>query len=350
MEKNHLVSIVIAAYNEEALLEKNLNTIFNFMKSIENRFDWEVILVNDGSKDNTGKIADEIAEKNKKFRVLHHKMNKYLGCALRTGFSECKGDFIITLDLDLSYSTDHIEKLLSKITETGADVVLASPYMKGGKVSNVPFSRKLFSRVLNFLLQIISREDIHTFTGMVRVYKADFLKSLNLKARDFEINTEIIYKSILLRAIILEIPAHLSWDIQKTVGKSRISSLRLVRGILSGFMSGFIFRPYIFFILVGTILLILSSYMLIWIFYHVYLVYPAVHSTSTYFDDRFSNAVAEVFRLRPHTFTIAGISLVVALQFLSMGFLSVQNKRYFEETFHLNTTIYKLLNEKKENK
>src|SRR5690606_33410744 len=130
-------------------------------------------------------------------------------------FQNSKGDYIITLDLDLSYSVNHIERLLEKIIETEADVVIASPYMKGGKVTNVPFGRKLMSRFVNFLLEVISREKIHTFTGMVRAYNGNYLKHLALKARDNEINPEIIYKTILLRGSIVEIPAHLDWSAQK---------------------------------------------------------------------------------------------------------------------------------------
>jgi len=84
--------------------------------------------------------------------------------------------------------------------------------MKGGQVTNVPFFRKILSKYVNKSLMIIANEKIHTFTGMVRAYKGDYLKHLVLKARDNEINPEIIYKTILLRGRIVEIPAHLDWS------------------------------------------------------------------------------------------------------------------------------------------
>lgn len=339
--KKPLVSIIIPGYNEEELIKNNLKIICDYMTSLEDKYKWELIFVNDGSKDDTGKLADEFAKYHKNVTICHHKINQFLGTALRTGFKKSKGDYIITLDLDLSYSVDHIERLLDKIIETEADVVVASPYMKSGKVTNVPFLRKLMSRVVNLLLEIISREKIHTFTGMVRAYNGNYLKHLVLKARDNEINPEIIYKTILLRGRIVEIPAHLDWSAQKLAANKRKSKIKVVRGVLSGFMSGFIFRPYIFFIGIGLILMFASLYIIGWIFIHTFSLYPEIQTLNGFFDDKFTLAVAELFRRRPYTFLIGGFTLVISVQFLSLGFLSLQSKRYFEELFNLNTNMYK---------
>ncbi len=346
--KKPSVSIVVPGYNEASIIDKNLGIICEYMKSIETEYDWEIIFINDGSKDNTKEVAENFAKNNSKVFVYNHKVNLFLGHALRTGFKHAKGDYIIPLDIDLSYSPDHIKRLLDEIVETEAQVVIASPYMKGGKVSNVPFFRKHLSKIVNKFLSIIVREKIYTFTGMVRAYERKYLKYLNLKARDTEINPEIIYKSLLLRARVVEIPAHLNWSFNKKKGAKRKSSLKMIRGIMSGFMSGFIFRPYIFFIIVGLLLLLVAFYVIGWIFINTLNVYPQIHSFNSYFDDRFSTAVSQIFRQRPQAFFIGGLTLVIALQFLSLGFLSLQSKRYFEELFHLNTNIYKLEIEKKE--
>ena len=335
------VSLVIPAHNEEAILVENLSLLCNYMATIENKYDWEIIFVNDGSKDRTAELADNFAASREHIIVVHHKVNQLLGGALRTGFHHSRGDYIITLDLDLSYSPNHIEELLKAIIDTGAQVVIASPYMKGGKVSNVPFMRKIMSRAVNFFLSIVAHENIHTFTGMVRAYDRKFINYLNLKARDFEINPEIIYKSLLLRARIVEIPAHLDWGLQNKAGAKRVSNMRMLRGIISGFMSGFIFRPYFFFILIGMILFFISMYVIIWIFINTMIMYSSLPAMQGLFDTRFSEAVSIVFKQRPYSFIVGGISLIVSLQFLSIGFLSLQSKRYFEELFHINTNLLK---------
>ena len=343
--KKPFVSIVIPAYNEAAILERSLKIFHQYMQGIEDRYDWEIIIVNDGSSDATGKLAEAFALEHRNITVVHHRINRNLGGALKTGFENAHGEYIVTMDLDLSYSTDHIEKLLTAIIETDADVVIASPYMKGGRVTGVPFMREVLSKMVNRYMSLTSQDRFYTFTGMVRAYNAEFLHSLNLKGRGYEVNPEIIYKSLILRAHIVEVPAHLDWSFQNTEGKKRTSGLRVIQGIFSGLMSGFIFRPYIFFLLVGIILLLLAAYIGVWIVINTMALYP-VMIPGAYFDDQLSLAVAELFKRRPHAFLVGGFTLVVALQFLSMGFLSLQNKRYFEELFHINTTVFKQLRSK----
>src|SRR6185437_8852296 len=137
------VSIVLPCFNEEAILKNNLETIINYLCSKNDKYDWEVVIINDGSRDNTGKIADAFQSENEHIRVIHHPTNLNLGNALKTGFKNSKGDIIVVMDIDLSYGTDHIEKLVDKLVETTSDIVIASPYMSGGKVTAVPFTRKL---------------------------------------------------------------------------------------------------------------------------------------------------------------------------------------------------------------
>jgi len=334
-----LVSVILPAYNESAILKDNLEIFCKYMTSLESDFNWELLVINDGSKDETGKIAEEVASKCSNIKVIHHIVNLNLGNALKTGFVNSKGDYVITMDLDLSYSVDHIEKLLKTIIVTQADMVLASPYMKGGKNTAVPFIRKIMSKWVNWIMSLSSQEKYHTFTCMVRAYKGDFIRSLNLKTKDYEINPEIIYKAMILRARIIEIPAHLDWSLQRKVGKSRVSGMRIFKGVVSGLMASFIFRPYIYYLGVSIVIFLVFFYMLAWIIINIINIYPTLSVAGHYFDDRFSMAISSVFSSRPHAFFIGGIALLVALQFLSMGFLSLQNKRYFEELFHLNSSI-----------
>ena len=105
-----MVSVVVPGYNEEAIVVKHLEIICDYMKTLEDRYRWELVFVNDGSVDNTGRLADEFAETRRNVKVLHHHTNFKLGQALRYAFKNCVGDFIVTMDLDLSYSPDHIEQ------------------------------------------------------------------------------------------------------------------------------------------------------------------------------------------------------------------------------------------------
>ncbi len=192
-------------------------------------------------------------------------------------------------------------------------------------------------------MRFAAQEKLSTFTGMVRAYKSEFIKNMNLKTKDYEINPEILYKAMILRARIIEIPAHLDWSYQNNAGKKRTSSMRIISTFYSGLMAGFIFRPYIFFLSVGFILLLISLYVIGWIFFNTFQIMPTIHMEQVYFDDRFSKAIGLVFQQRPHAFFIGGITLLAAIQILSLGFISLQQKRYFEESFHISASIYKLL-------
>lgn len=243
------------------------------------------------------------------------------------------------LDLDLSYNENHIGQILDTLEATQADVVIASPYMKGGKVTAVPFLRKLLSKCVNKFMRMSAQEKYYTYTAIVRGYRTEFIKNLNLKTKDYEVSPEILYKAMILRARIVEIPAHLDWTEQNKIKDKRTSSIRILRGIISGLMSGFIFRPYIFFIGVGSILFLITSYIIIWIFINTFSAYPEITDSAATIEERFSEAVKITFQKRPHAFLVGGISLIVSLLFFAVGFLSLQSKRYFDELFHLNTHL-----------
>jgi len=338
------ISLVVPAYNEESIIDYCLEEIVKYMHTLTDRYNWEILVINDGSKDNTGEIINKIASTNALIHAIHHKVNQNLGCALRTGFANAKGNIIITYDLDLSYSPEHIGLLADEIVSTSADIVIASPYMKGGKVTDVPFLRILLSKWANRFMNFASKKKVYTYSGMVRAYKASFIKNLNLKSTNYSINAEIIFKSQILRSRIIEMPAHLDWSFQNKLKKQRISGIKIKDGILDGLMSGFIFRPYFFFLLFGSGLFLLFLYMLTWLLINFFDKYSSIIQHTSYFDDRFSMAVAQVFQERPHAFLVAGIVLIISIVFFGIGLLSLQNKRYFDELFHINSSILNKIN------
>lgn len=341
-----LVSLIVPAYNEAAIIEKNLAILCDYMTSLEGDYRWEMLVINDGSRDDTGEKAESFARTRENVRVLHHIVNFGLGQALKFAFSHSRGDYVITVDLDLSYSVDHIERLLTKIGETGAKIVIASPYMRGGKVSNVPWMRKVLSVWANRFLSATSHGDLTTLTGLVRAYDGKFVRSLNLRAMSMDINPEVIYKARMLRARIEEIPAHLCWSDQKAVKVAkkkkkaqRRSSMRILKQIWAVGFLGFIFRPVMFFFIPGVLLFLLSMYANIWVIVHCFWQYERLAKYTNFPDP--TEAVAAAFYQAPHTFVIGGITLILAIQLMSLGILAMQSKSYFEEIFYLGSSIYR---------
>ena len=329
------ISVVLPAYNEGALIEDSLERVCAHLRTIEHKCSWEVIVIDDGSTDGTGDIVAKYAERVPNVRLLRHTTNFNLGQAFRYAFNNVQGDYVITLDSDLTYGPEHIELLFDTIEATRAKIVIASPYLPGGKVSGVPKTRELMSRWANRLLASSAKGRLTALTSMVRAYDRQFLNSLDLKAWDFEINTEIVYKAQLLRARIVEVPAHLDWTGINQLGESRVSSIRMGRSILAQSFTSFLFRPFFFFIMPGLLVLAVSIVTLGWSAYHTIVAWLSPEVPS------FSDAVGVAWRVSPHSFVVGGISLLVSIQLISLGVLSAQNKRYFEEIFHLGTTVYR---------
>jgi glycosyltransferase involved in cell wall biosynthesis len=344
-----LVSVIIPAFNESAMLKSTLTAVCHYLDTMQHRCRWEIIVVNDGSSDNTGELAADFSSSQPAVRVVHHPRNFGLGHALKSGFSCSRGDYVAVLDADLSYAPDHIGLLLDRIQKTQAKVVVASPYARGGKVSDVPWLRRLMSAWANRFLANAAQCNLLTLTGMVRMYDGRFIRALDLRSIGMEVSPEIVYKSILLRAQIEEVPAHLSWEVQRSAGIQRSSSMKIMPHIISTVLSGFIFRPFIFFILPGLALLALALYTDTWMFIHFSDEYQALPESIWIFD-RASGAVAAAYQAFPHTFIVGGLSSMLAIQLISLGVLSLQSKQYFEELFHLGSSIYDHLRNQKSEK
>jgi dolichol-phosphate mannosyltransferase len=338
------ISIVLPCYNEEAILPGSLHKVISYLEGKSHKYEWQIVIINDGSKDDTGQIADQYAKEWKAIKAIHHPVNLNLGHALQSGFRHADGDIIVVLDVDLSYAEEYIEQMVDKMTETQADIVIASPYMKGGKVTGVPFLRRIMSKYVNRFMSFAAQDRYFTFTGMARAYRSTYIRNVNLKTKDYEINPEIIYKSMILRARMIEIPAHLDWTEQNKFAGKRTSSLRVLRSFFSGLMSGFIFRPYIFFIGIGLILFCLSMYQLIWLLFDTVAGVEEIYKKTPAVKNLFSYSLAQQFNKYPQSFVVGGITFLASIQFLGLGFLSLQSKRYFEELFHMGTSIKKQMN------
>lgn len=343
-----LVTIVVPAFNEEAIIEKNLETLREYLATLEDEYCWEIIIINDGSSDRTGELAEEFAVDKENVHVYHHITNFGLGQAFKFAFSKSKGDYVVTIDIDLSYSTDHIGKLLDKIRITRAKMILASPYMNGGTISNVPLVRKILSILANRFLSIFAHGHLSTLTCMVRAYDGRFIRSLVLRSQGMEVMPETIYKSMILRARIEQIPAQLDWGLQNQAGQKRKSSMKVFRHIMSTILAGFVFRPFMFFILPGLLILLFAVYTNFWAVMHFFDAYFSLPEAAT--PDRISEALSISYDKYPYTYLVGLMSLVVSIQLISLGIQALQSKTYYEELFYLGSRIFRMEEEMLENR
>ncbi len=297
-------SIVIPCFREEATVGRTLIALDEFA-SRRSEIEWEIVVVDDGSDDATSAVVAESAtDLTTPVKLLRHRKNQGLGAGIRTGFGASIGDVVVAVDCDLSYGVSDIERLVDKWLVTRPHIVMASPYMTGGRTENVPHALEVRSRGANSLLSVCSYHDLKTLTGMVRAYDGPFIRAMPLKAEGADVMVEIVYKAQVLRARIEEIPATLSWTgIETRVSRSSLTSTTSRLTTYRQLINGYLWRPFwvplipaIVFGLAGAVLLVTGN-----------LGWQGLAVTCS----------------------------VLAVTLTMNSLMSLQSKRYFEELFNL---------------
>ena len=140
-------SIVIPAYNESARLGATLNKVLSYIA--EHGCDAEVIVVNDGSRDNTADIVRDLARNNPALRLVENPGNRGKGYSVRNGMLHALGRVVVFSDADLSSPIEEVPKLLQAISE-GADIAIGSRWLeKGRQTHQQPLYRQFFGRCFN---------------------------------------------------------------------------------------------------------------------------------------------------------------------------------------------------------
>lgn len=251
-QRKHLaVSVVVPMHNEAANLPSTLVEIARELKRLNRSF--EVLAVNDGSTDDTASRLRALAQIAPWLRIVDYQPNRGRGYAIRQGIGEADGEVICTIDADLSYTPDHLVKMVELFDHyPKLDCVVGSPYTSGGSTENVPRSRLWISRLGNRVISRAIGGNIKTTTGVLRAYRADCIKSLELFADGKELHLEIISKLLAAGYHILEMPAVLR-------GRKRGKSKFNFRAIASShLLFSFHERPMLLFGLVGLALIALG--------------------------------------------------------------------------------------------
>ena len=145
-------SIIIPAYNESARIRATLDRVLAY--SAERGWNAEIIVVNDGSRDDTAEIARKYAAVNSRLRLLENPGNRGKGYSVRNGMLHARGEVLLFTDADLSSPIEEAEKLFAAIA-AGADVAIGSRWLRSDLQSQrQPLYRQLFGRIFNLMLRI----------------------------------------------------------------------------------------------------------------------------------------------------------------------------------------------------
>ena len=183
-EKTPRLGVAFLAYNEEELIAKTVAEAVSSLSAIP-ELDWRVVVVNDGSRDKTGEIADEIARKDPRVSVVHHQGNKGYAVATETGLRNTPGAVVMVVDGDGQHTMADAPRFLSAIDE-GADVVFGWK-----KERHDPLPRLVLSKGLNTLSKWILGSPLHDINGGCRAFRREVAQKLEIRHRINFVGDEI---------------------------------------------------------------------------------------------------------------------------------------------------------------
>jgi len=231
--------LIIPVLNESPNIPRLMKNLEELRASLDGQFKCCILFVDDGSTDDT---SERIMQNSGSLsvEVLKHQSNRGPGAAFGTGFEQLhpvlsKTDWVVTLEGDNTSRIQTLHQMLVRRLE-GFDVVLASPYMYGGGITQTSLIRIFMSHIANTLIkELLGIRGILTMSSFYRLYSAPILMKLQqrygsriLESSGFECMVELLSKLIRVNASVSEVAMPL--DGSNRVGKSKMKILRTIRG------------------------------------------------------------------------------------------------------------------------
>ena len=251
------ISIVVPLYNEEESLPELISWIDRVCESAS--FSYEAILIDDGSKDKSWEIVEELKQKYPSVRGIKFRRNYGKSAALNTGFATTKGNVVITMDADLQDSPDEIPELYRMITEEDFDLVSGWK-----KERHDPLSKTIPTKIYNGVTRIFSGIKLNDMNCGLKAYKGDVVRSIEIFG-EMHRYIPVIAKGAGFSNIGEKVVQHQ----ERKYGVSKFGLNRFVNGFLDLFTITFITRfgkkPMHFFGLIGTLFFILGFGLTFWL-------------------------------------------------------------------------------------
>ncbi|GIW69560.1 MAG: glycosyl transferase [Patescibacteria group bacterium] len=184
-------SIVIPAYNEADKITSSLTQAVSFMKTFCDSF--EIIVVDDGSKDATASLVEEYSKDNPEVKVIRNP-HKGKGFAVYTGMMEARGDLIYMADADLSAPMTELKKLAVWVVDQDFDIAIATREGVGAERIGEPFYRHIMGRVFNLIIQIVALPGIRDSQCGFKLFKGKVAKDIFSRLRVYGKETKELSK------------------------------------------------------------------------------------------------------------------------------------------------------------
>ena len=294
------ISIVIPLFNEEESLPELCSWIEKVM--IQNSYSYEVFLIDDGSKDNSWNVIENISSKNPAIKGVKFRRNYGKSAALNIGFQKASGDVVITMDADLQDSPDEIPALYNKIMKDGFDLV------SGWKQKRYdPISKTIPTKLFNWAARRASGIYLHDFNCGLKSYRNTVVKSVEVHG-EMHRYIPVLAKWAGFAKITEQVVEHQS----RKYGETKFGLERFVNGFLDlltiTFVTRFGKKPMHFFGVIGTIMFILGFGIF------GYIVIEKLYAIS---NDVVAKNIADM-----SIFYIALTSMIIGVQLFLAGFIS----------------------------
>ncbi|MDB0043615.1 glycosyltransferase family 2 protein [Flavobacteriaceae bacterium] len=291
------LSIVIPLLNEQNSLEELTNSISTVVKSLTLEF--EIILIDDGSTDNSWKTISKICSNNQNVKGIRFLKNFGKSQALSAGFKACNGDVVVTMDADLQDDPNEIPELYKKINEEKLDLVSGWKKVRYDSIIFKNFPSKIF----NWAARITSGIKLNDFNCGIKAYKKEVIKQIKLTG-GMHRYIPVLAKNAGYNRISEKIVIHHP----RKHGKTKYGIDRFIKGFLDlitlWFIHKFGKRPMHFFGLIGTIMLLLGF---------IFSAYLGI-------DKLFVQTSGRLITERPE-FYIALATMIMGSQFFLAGFI-----------------------------
>jgi len=228
---NIKLSVIVPCFNEESRFGEGFNHYFNYLK--KQKYPWELILVNDGSKDRTLDLIKQYAKASKNIKIVTYSKNRGKGYAICQGIKAARGQHILFSDLDHSVSIDTVESLFPYF-EKGFEVVIGSRRVKGAKILiHQSWLRETLGRGFTFLVRIFINWNIQDATCGFKAFTKEASRKIfnSVLIYDWAFDAEVLYLAKKYHLKIAQAPV--VWrDVRGTKVSLKKDILRSLLGLL----------------------------------------------------------------------------------------------------------------------
>ena len=223
------LSLIVPAYNEQNLISVTIETLVQFLQV---RFEgYEILVVDDGSTDDTVNVVRRISEARPSVRLLEQVTNQGKGCAIQRGVLESRGEYILFMDADLPYDLAAVDVFMTAL-RSKYDLAIGSRHMQGSKIRGVPALRYLSGQIFSLLVAVLMFPGIRDTQCGLKGFRAEAARQIfkRITIRKFGFDVEALYIARKRKYAILPIPVQMTGFRREQSGQDPARFAADVRG------------------------------------------------------------------------------------------------------------------------